>query len=654
MAQAQQSLMALPEQVPGQEQSQFALLKTRRFLPFFLTQFLGAFNDNLFRNALIISVTYGATAAASSENAGLLANAAQGLFILPFFLFSALAGQLADKYEKSKLIRQTRLAEVFLMVCAAAALYFGDVPSLLWLVFLLGVLATIFGPLKYSLMPQHLRQSELVGGNALVDAGTFIAILIGTISGGLLAPNSAAEHAAGTTSNAHVTAAATMVAVAVATYLCSRAIPRAEATDPGLKINFNPFTSTWQTIRFAAQTRAIFLSLLGISWFWLVGALILAQLPSYAHDVLGGDKTVYILLLTAFSVGTALGSLACEKLSGHKVEIGLVPLGSIGLTVFVLDLYFAHPTASVGGAALLTWREFVSADGWRVAMDCAFIGVFGGLFIVPLYSLILQRSAESHRARIIAANNILNAGFMVGAALLAILWLKFFSIPKLFILAAVLNAVVAIYIYSLVPEFLMRFLSWVFVNVMYRIKVKGLEHIPETGPALIVSNHVSFMDALVIGGSVRRPVRFVMDHNIFKIPVMGFIFRTARAIPIAPAREDAGALQKAFDRIDAELADGEVVCIFPEGKLTRDGEMNEFKKGVEKILERRPVPVIPMALRGLWGSFFSHREGKPAMSRPPKRFWSRIEVVVTAPVPGDDASATSLQKIVAGLRGEWQ
>ena len=646
--------MTLPEQIPGEESSQFALLKTRRFLPFFMTQFLGAFNDNLFRNALVVSVTYGA-AAAASDRSGLISNLAMGLSILPFFLFSALAGQLADKYEKSKLIRQTRLAEVILMFCAAGALYVGHVPTMLSLVFLTGVLATIFGPLKYSLMPQHLRQSELVGGNALVDAGTFIAILIGTISGGLLAPTAATAQAAGNASEAHIAAAVTMVVVAVGTYLCSRAIPRAEATDPGLKINFNPFTATWQAIRFASQTRAIFLSLLGISWFWLVGALVLAQLPAYAEDVLGGDKTVYILLLTAFSIGTALGSLACEKLSGHKIEIGLVPLGSIGLTVFVLDLYFAHPAAHIAaGTALMTWKQFVGADGWRVVMDCSLIGVFGGLFIVPLYALVLQRSAESHRARIIACNNILNSGFMVGAALLAILWLKYFSIPQLFILAAVLNAVVAIYIYSLVPEFLMRFLSWVFVNVMYRIKVKGLENIPETGPALIVCNHVSFMDPLVIGGSVRRPVRFVMDHNIFNIPVMGFIFRTARAIPIAPAREDAGALQQAFDRIDAELAEGEVVCIFPEGKLTRDGEMNEFKKGVEKILERRPVPVIPMALRGLWGSFFSRREGKPAMSRPPTRFWSRIEVVVTAPVPGDDASATSLQKIVAGLRGEWQ
>jgi 1-acyl-sn-glycerol-3-phosphate acyltransferase len=647
--------MELPEQVPGAEASQFKLLGKRRFLPFFLTQFLGAFNDNLFRNAVVVSLTFGV---AASADAGVLANVSQGLFILPFFLFSALSGQLADKYEKSRLIRQTRLAEVVLMCCGAVALYIGQVSLLLGVIFLLGVLATIFGPLKYSLMPQHLRQSELVGGNALVDAGTFIAILVGTIVGGLLAPTSSTV-AAPTVENsgdAHLAAAVTMVAVAVVMYLCARAIPRAEATDPALKVNFNPITSTWEVIRFAAKTRAIFLSLLGISWFWLVGALILAQLPAYARDVIGGDKTVYTLLLAAFSIGTALGSLACERLSGHKVEIGLVPLGSIGMTVCLLDLYFEHPGVHAAGAAIVSWKEFLSAGGWDIALDCALIGVFGGLFIVPLYALILQRSAESHRARIIACNNIMNAGFMVIAALLAIVWLEVlhFTIPQLFILAAVLNAVVATYIYSLVPEFLMRFLSWVLVNTLYRIKVRGLELIPETGPVLIVCNHVSFMDPLVIGGSVRRPVRFVMDHNIFKIPVLSFIFRTARAIPIAPAHEDQGALQKAFDQIDAELADGEIVCIFPEGKLTKHGDLNEFKKGVEKILERRPVPVVPMALRGLYGSFFSRHEGKAPMSTPPRRFWSRIEVVVTAPVHGDDASATGLQQIVAGLRGEWQ
>jgi 1-acyl-sn-glycerol-3-phosphate acyltransferase len=646
--------MDLPEQVPGAERSQFALLGTRRFLPFFLTQFFGAFNDNLFRNALVVSLTYGASAAAAK--AGLLSNAAQALFILPFFLFSALAGQLADKYEKSRLIRQTRLAEVFVMLCAAVALYSGHVPTLLALIFLLGVLATIFGPLKYSLMPQHLRQSELIGGNALVDAGTFIAILIGTISGGLLVPDASNAAQAAHAGNANTLAAAVMVAVAIGTYVCARFIPRAEATDPALRINFNPFTSTWQMLKFAAQSRAILNSLLGISWFWLVGAIILAQLPAYARDVLGGDKSVFTLLLAAFSVGTALGSLACERLSGHKVEIGLVPLGSIGMTVCLLDLYFEHPQAAPASGQVLDWTAFLAAGGWDIALDCTLIGFFGGLFIVPLYALILSRSAESHRARIIACNNILNAGFMVIAAIIAIVWLEVLhlSIPQLFILAAVLNAIVATYIYTLVPEFLMRFLIWVLVNTLYRIRVRGLENIPEHGPALIVCNHVSFVDALVIGGSVRRPVRFVMDHHIFRIPVMGFIFRTAHAIPIAPAREDPALLEKAFDRIDAELADGEIVCIFPEGKLTRDGEMNEFKRGVERILERRAVPVVPMALRGLWGSFFSRRDGKAAMSQLPNRFWSRIELVATAPVPGHAATAGDLQRIVSGLRAEWQ
>jgi len=323
--------------------------------------------------------------------------------------------------------------------------------------------------------------------------------------------------------------------------------------------------------------------------------------------------------------------------------------------VCLLNLYFAQPQAALGCEAQ-SWTEFLAGGGWSVAINCALVGVFGGLFIVPLYALILSRSAESHRARIIACNNILNAGFMVIAAVLAIVWLEVldFTIPQLFILAAVLNAIVAIYIYTLVPEFLMRFLTWVFVNIMYRVKVRGLENIPETGPALIVSNHVSFMDPLVIGGSVRRPVRFVMDHNIFKTPVLSFIFRTAGAIPIAPAHEDPEALRKAFDQIDAELAEGEVVCIFPEGKLTRSGDMNEFKKGVERILERRAVPVVPMALRGLWGSFFSRRDGKAAMSQLPRRFWSRIELVATAPVHGADATADGLQQIVAGLRGEWQ
>ena len=622
--------------------SQFALLATRRFLPFFLTQFLGAFNDNVFRNALVVSIAYSATVA--SDQASMLANLAQGLFILPFFLFSALAGQLADKYEKSALIRHIKLAEIILMLAAAAAFWCNSLPMLMVLVFLLGAQSTAFGPLKYSLMPQHLHDTELVGGNALVDAATFLAILIGTIAGGLIA--SAGDM------GRHL-AAAVVVLIAIAGWLSSRHIPTAAATAPTLVVQLNPVKATWDLVRLAQGNRTIFLSVLGISWFWLVGALLLAQLPQFAREVLAGNETVYTLLLAAFSIGMAIGSLACERLSGQKVEIGLVPLGSLGISRFMLDLYFAQPTASM--ASLMGWQVFLAtANGWRVVTDCTLIGVSAGLFIVPLYALILQRSAAPQRARIIACNNVLNAACMVLASIGAIAWLSLgMTIPQLFILAAVLNVGVAIYIYTLVPEFLMRFLTWVFISVLYRIRTRDLDHIPDTGPALLVCNHVSFMDALIIGGSVRRPVRFVMDHRIFRTPVLNFIFRTARAIPIAPAHEDPELLAAAYERIDAELADGEVVCIFPEGKLTSSGELNEFRKGVERVLSRRPVPVVPMALRGLWGSFFSRRSGA-AMRRWPRRFWSRIELVAAPPLAPDRATAMTLQPIVAELRGDWR
>ncbi|HPF28350.1 MAG TPA: MFS transporter, partial [Steroidobacteraceae bacterium] len=533
---------------------------------------------------------------------------------------------------------------VALMLAAALAFWLGSVPLLLALIFLLGAQSTAFGPLKYSLMPQHLHDTELIGGNALVDTGTFLAILLGTIVGGAIA-------AAGDLGRP--VAAAVVVLIAIAGWLASRAIPVAAATAPSLVIDLNPVRATWDLLTIARANRTIFLSILGISWFWLVGSLLLAQLPVYSRSVLAGDESVFMLLLTAFSIGMAGGSLACEKLSGHKVEIGLVPLGSIGISWFMLDLYFAQPLASAG--SLVDWRSFLGAtNGWRIVADCTLIGISGGLFIVPLYALVLQRSAAAHRARIIACNNVLNAAFMVLAALGAIVWLSTgLTIPQLFIFAAVLNVGVACYIYTLVPEFLMRFLTWILVNVLYRIRTRGLDNVPDTGPVLLICNHVSLMDALIIGGSIRRPVRFVMDHRIFGTPVLRFIFRTARAIPIAPRHEDEALLNRAYERIDAELADGEVVCIFPEGKLTSDGELSAFRPGIERVLARRLVPVVPMALRGLWGSFFSREHGA-AMRRWPRRFWSRIELVVGPPIAPAAASASTLQPVVAALRGDWR
>ncbi|WP_439639359.1 MFS transporter [Nevskia sp.] len=618
------------------------LLATRRFSPFFWTQTLGAFNDNVFKNALVILVSFG-IAGLSQDDINLYVNLAAGLFILPFFLFSATAGQLAEKYEKSRLIRWIKLAEIGIMALGVIGLYLGQVPFLLAVLFLLGAQATIFGPVKYAILPQALAPSELITGNAWVEAATFLAILLGTLLGGWLIAQAFGIAAV----------SAVIVAVAVLGYLSARAIPLAPAAAPTLAINWNAFTETARNLAFMRGNRTVFLSVLGISWFWFYGATFLAQLPNWVKLNLGGNEQVVTCLLTVFSLGVGLGSLLCERLSGHKVEVGLVPLGSIGLSLFGADIYFAAPgDAAATGLGAAAW--LAQAGSHRLLLDLALIGVSGGLFIVPLYALIQTRSEASHRSRIIAGNNILNAAFMVASAVLAIVLLKAgLNIPQLFLAAAILNAGVAVFIYTLVPEFLMRFLAWMLIRVLYRIRVSGLEqHIPEEGAAIVVCNHVSYVDALIVGGSVRRPLRFVMDHRIFRIPGLNFLFRTARAIPIAPAKEDPAMLEAAYAEIDRALKNGEIIGLFPEGALTRDGEIQPFKPGIEKILAATPVPVIPLALRGLWGSMWSRIDSRLHRARLPRRFRAEIELLADAPIAPAGLTAAALEAKVRSLRGD--
>ncbi len=623
------------------QHSQFKLLSERRFGPFFLTQFLGAFNDNVFKNALVIMIAYQVAVAEGSKD--LLVNLAAGLFILPFFLFSASSGQLADKFEKSALIRKIKLLEVGIMGLAAVAFLLQSVPMLFLILFLMGFQSALFGPVKFGILPQHLREHELVGGNGLVEMGTFLAILLGTIVGGVLI----AIHGVGP-----MIVAAVVVAIAALGYLASRRIPIAAPVDPGLTFNWNLITATVHNVRFARENRTVFLSILGISWFWFYGATVLAQLPNYAPRVLGGNEHVLTVLLALFSVGIGLGSLLCERLSGHKVEIGLVPLGSIGMTVFGADLYFARPDY-VADAALIDAATFLADPSqWRIIADIVLLGLFSGFYIVPLQALVQSRSEPSRRSRIIAANNIINAGFMVGSALFAIALLSAgLTIPQLILATAVVNAVVALYIYTLVPEFLWRFLVWILINVGYRIDAKGLQQVPDEGPCLLVCNHVSYVDALIIAGCIRRPVRFVMDHRIYDTPVLHAVFRLAGAIPIASARANPKLLEQAFERISDTLRAGEVVCIFPEGRLTADGEIGEFRAGTERILKRDPVPVVPLALKGLWGSVFSRKHGG-AFKRLPRAFRSRIALEVGDVVAPDAATIDRLRERVMQLRGQ--
>ena len=626
--------------------SQFALLKARRFLPFFVTQFLGAFNDNVFKNALIIYITFQA-AVSSGVNLNTLINVCAGLFILPFFIFSAFAGQVADKLEKSVLIRRIKLAEIGIMVLAGVAFLLGHVWFLIFVLFVMGTQSAFFGPVKYAILPQHLKNSELVGGNALVEMGTFLAILIGTICGGVLI---------GLEGAGRTLVTAMLLIVAVLGWLASRGIPDAPAADPGLRLAFNPLTETWRVIRFTYENLVVFRSILGISWFWFYGALLLTQLPNYTKSVLGGNEQVITLLLASFSLGIGVGSLLCERMSGRKVEIGLVPFGAIGLTVFAIDLAFASPGFASGAPVGI--GGFLSQPGSvRILADLTLMAVFGGFYSVPLYALIQQRTAPGNRARVIAGNNILNALFMVASALAAIALLNAgLSIPQLFFVVGLLNAAVAVYIFKLVPEFLMRFIVWMLVHSVYRLRVKGIDAIPESGPAVVACNHVSFVDALVIMAACRRPIRFIMDHQIFKTPILSFVFRTSGAIPIASKRDDPALREAAFEAVAKALENGDLVGIFPEGAITHDGEMNAFRPGVERIVKRTPVSVVPLALRGLYGSFFSRKDGA-AMSKPLRlitRFWSRVELVTAPPVPATALTAAALHDTVLAMRGNWR
>ncbi|MFC1778189.1 MFS transporter [Pseudomonadota bacterium] len=622
-----------------EQHSQFSLFKERRFMPFFITQGLGAFNDNIFKNGLAAMLVFN-SAQMAGLNTNQIVNLSAMVFILPFFLFSAMFGQFADKYEKSLQIRWIKLFEVFIMLAATLGFWLNSLPLLLGVLFLLGFQSTMFGPIKYGIIPQVLDRSELVGGNALVEMGTFVAILAGTIAGPLLM---------GVEADWPVWVSGTALMVALVGYLASLKIPKTAAVAPDLRINWNFFGETIRNIGFITENRIVLNSVLGISWFWFFGATFLVQIPSFSENVLGGDERLMSTLLAMFIIGISSGSLLCERLSGGQVEIGLVPFGAMGLTFFGIDMYFASPSSVAVYTGLSGF--FAVGANWRIVIDLLMIGIFSGFYIVPLYALVQQNSTPSHRSRVIAGNNILNALFMVISAVIAMVLLGRvgFTIPQLFLFTAILNLVVAIYIFSIVPEFLMRFLVWLLIHTIYRVEVKGVENIPETGAVIVASNHVSFVDPLIIGGVIRRPVRFVMYYRIFQLPVLRFIFKTGKAIPIAARHENPGILKTAYQRIHEVIDEGHVLGIFPEGAITSDGEISTFKKGIEKIIAEKPVTVIPVALCNLWGSLFSRRD--PLHKRRPYKFRALIELRIGRPIAPQDLTAERLEADVRQLIG---
>ena len=440
----------------NRNKGQFYLFTKRRFLPFFITQFLGALNDNLFKNALLVTIV--STALASADNkTNLLTNLAAGLFILPFFLFSTIAGHLADRFDKAYLIRRIKFAEIILMLIGCFSLWQANIYLMLGVLFLLGVQSAFFGPIKYAIIPQHIGDNELLAANAQVGMGTFVSILLGTLIGGWLV----------TTPQGTMQLGALIILVAIIGWLSSCKIPKAppEKRDFQPKASFNPFRETAFNFSLAKQNKTVIFCIFSSSWFWLYGACFLTQVPNFSVAILGGDPKLISILLGFFIIGVAIGSLCCNRLSRGQVEPGLVPVGALGLSLFAIDLYFSsthYAAINASGTTVMPMAFLSMLSGLRILAVLLFIGLFVGLFIVPVYAMIQRNTDGATRARVVSVNNIFNALFMVSGSLLGMLFLSKlgWTIPQFFLLLAMLNLVFMGTIFYFEPVFIKSFKQW--------------------------------------------------------------------------------------------------------------------------------------------------------------------------------------------------
>lgn len=618
------------------------LIFDKRFAPTFWTQFWGAFNDNLFKNAMVILIAFKAYTLAGLSPEQMVALSG-GIFILPFFLFSATAGQISDKYPKHTLIRYIKIWEILVMIIGAYGFISEQLEVLFISLFFMGLQSTFFGPVKYSILPELINDDELVKANSFIEMGTFLAILLGTILGGVLIalPSYSLQAVSLTT-----------IIIAIIGTISSYQIQKLKAGSPDLKIDWGLIKPTIDIIKISCKEKGVWNSILGISWFWFLGAALLSIFPTYVKNFLGADESVITLFLALFSVGVAVGSLICERLSRHQLELGLVPFGSLGVTLFLVDLSFANVINAELQMPLNITSFFQNFTSYRIVFDLFMLSFFSGIFIVPLYTFIQQKSLPEIRSRIIAGNNILNALFMVISSIFLMgLYALNFKMTTIFLILGILNFIVTTYIYTIIPDFFLRFCVMLIGRIIYKIKTNGLHHIPKDGPALLICNHVSFIDWLIIASEVKRPVRFVMYYKFMQIPFLKLFFKGAKVIPIAGIKEDPQILNDAFNAISEELQEGELVCLFPEGNITKTGELDSFRPGVEKVLKDNPVKVIPMALNGLWGSFFSRKYGK-ALSRPSlllKNFRKEIILNISSPIDPHDISLEGLHDKVKKL-----
>ncbi len=621
---------------------QFPLLLQRRLGPLWICQLANSLNNQFLRAATLWILSGKAYAVLGVPS---VRTATVALFVVPAILFAAIAGQIVDRLDRARAVVIAQSVGLLASVGAIYGLATGHGSLVLACVAAAGLQSTLFAPAQGALLRQHLGDTELTPGNGLMTAGRQIAMLLSML---LLMATMDGPSASGILIPA-------LAASAVVGWAAAFGIPTSPAPCPGLRISWNPVGALRVTILAALADRNVYLAILGVSWFWFTHLVFLVNLPAYATEVIGASALALTVLVMTPLMGLMLGALLCQPASGRRVELGLVPLGALGMALAGMGFYINSPEAAPTSARSLS-ELLGSATYLRCLFDLALFGLAAGLYVVPLYALIQQIAPRERLGRVLGGMMLYSLLF-VTLALGGAQWLRSegLSVHAVVLMAVLLQFSVSIYIFLLLPEFLLRLLMWLLVHTFYRVNASGLERVPPEGPVILVCNHVSYLDALVIGAMIRRPVRFVMHRYIFKIPIMRTVFRLAKAIPIVSGKKDPEGLRFALDQVSRELSAGRVVAVFPEGMLTRDGDIGVFRSGIERMVERNPVPVIPMALQGLWGSFYSFAEGEPMAHWP--RFrprWSRIGLHIGEPIPPGDVTADLLRERVAALRGPFR
>ena len=590
------------------------LLRSRALGPLFVTQFLGAANDNLFKNALVILAVYRLEELGEGQ-AALMGSLATAALILPFFLFSATAGQWADRSDKAGLIRWVKTAEVAVMALAAIGFVCGTPWFLLAVLFLLGSQAAFFGPLKYGILPELLERGDLLAANALVEAGTFVAILLGTVAGGLLVMVPGGPGLV----------AAALLALALAGWLAARRIPGVAPSDAGLVLQWNIVAETGRILAAARQNREVFGAILALSWFWLVGAIYLGQFAAFARLVLHADNQVVTVFLTLFSLGVGLGSLLCARLLKGEISAWPLPLAALAITLFTLDFALSSGAAALPSGQLGGLGSFLDRwQSWRLMVDLLAISMAGGVYTVPLYAIIQARSDEGMRARMVAANNVLNALFMAaGAAAAALLLALGLPLTGLFVVLALANALVAALACLLLPDQGLKAVARVVLRLAFRVEVRGLEHLSGLGErVMIVPNHVSLLDPVLLAAFLPGRPTFAINARVAQWWWVAPFLRLVEAVPLETGNAMAvKALVRAVEQ-------GRRLVIFPEGRITVTGALMKVYDGPGMIAEHTGATLVPVRIEGAQYSKFSYLGGKLR-----RRWFPRITMTILAPRP---------------------